>query len=97
MRTACAALVLVLLGGGAAGCGKPKMPSLTGVGMFHDISTIRKGMSSNEVTRIMGSRYKTIYEEGLQGIDGGNYAWDYTEGRVYFGLNGVTKVIPYEK
>jgi hypothetical protein len=82
---------------GAAGCAKPAMPSLTGANMFHDLTQVRKGMSSNEVTRVMGTRYKTIYEEGLQGIDGGNYIWEYQEGRVYFNSQGVSKVVQFER
>jgi len=76
-----------------AGCGKPAMPSLTGVGKFRDITQVRKGMSPNEVRRVMGSNFKTVYEEGIQGMDGGNYIWDYTEGRVYFSMEGVTRVV----
>ena len=97
MRTACTAILVVILGGIAGGCARPKTPSLTGANMFHDINQVRKGMGNNEVLRIMGSRYKTIYEEGIRGIDGGNYIWEYAEGRVYFGINGVTKVVAYEK
>ena len=55
-------------------------------------ASLRRGLM-----RIMGSRYKTVYEEGIRGIDGGNYIWEYSEGRVYFGLDGVTRVVPYEK
>ena len=77
-----------------AGCSRPSMPSLDGVNMFHDITQVRKGMSANEVRRVMGSKYTTLYEEGLEGMDGGNYIWDYTQGRVYFGLDGVTRVAP---
>ncbi|HEY3321482.1 MAG TPA: hypothetical protein VGP72_13505 [Planctomycetota bacterium] len=79
------------------GCSKPATPSLTGVNMFHDITQVRKGMSPNEVERIMGAKYKTVYEEGLRGMDGGNYIWDYPEGRVYFGMNGVTRTMAKEK
>ena len=79
-----------------AGCKRPELPSLTGVNKFHDITQVRKGMSHNEVMRVMGTRYKTIYEEGIQGIDGGNYIWEYAEGRVYFNTEGVVRVLPYQ-
>lgn len=78
------------------GCKRPELPSLTGVGKFHDLTQVRKGMSPNEVRRVMGSRYKEIFEEGIQGIDGGNYIWEYAEGRVYFNLDGVTRVMPFD-
>ncbi len=90
-------LALGFTAGVLSGCSKPKMPSMTGTNMFRDMGQVRVGMSNNEVLRVMGSKYKTIYEEGIRGIDGGNYIWEYSEGRVYFGLNGVTKVVPYEK
>ncbi|MCY3023544.1 MAG: hypothetical protein NTW87_31575 [Planctomycetota bacterium] len=73
------------------------MPSLTGPGKLRDITQVRKGMSANEVRRVMGSNYKTVYEEGIQGMDGGNYIWDYPEGRVYMGMDGVTRVVPYQQ
>jgi hypothetical protein len=60
--------------------------------MFHDITQIRKGMSPNEVRNIMGIGYKSVYEEGIRGMDGGNYTWIYPEGKIYFGLNGVSSV-----
>ena len=79
-----------------SGCTRPATPTptLTGIGMFHDITTIKKGMGANEVLRIMGSKYTPVYEEGLQGMDMGVYAWDYAEGRVYFDFNGVIRVVP---
>jgi len=75
------------------GCARPSVPSLTGQGMFHDITQIKKGMSQGDVQRIMGSRYTPIMEEGLQGMDSGIFAWDYAEGRVYFNTDGVTRVV----
>lgn len=95
--TAILVLALGFSAGMLGGCSKPRTPSLTGANMFHDIGQVRVGMGNNEVLRVMGSRYKTVYEEGIRGIDGGNYIWEYAEGRVYFGLNGVTKVVPFEK
>ena len=83
-----------LLSGAAAGCARPDVPTLTGPGMFHDITQVRKGMGNNDVLRIMGSHYTPVYEEGLQGMDSGIYAWEYAEGRVYFNTNGVTRVVP---
>jgi hypothetical protein len=75
------------------GCAKPNMPSVTGAGgIFHDIAQVRKGMSPNEVRRVMGQEGETVYEEGLRGIDGGNYVWSYPEGKVYFNTEGVTHV-----
>ena len=90
-------LIAVLCGAGAFGCKRPEMPSLTGVNKLHDMTQIRKGMSPNEVRRVMGSRYKEIYEEGIQGMDGGNYIWEYTEGRVYFNMDGVSRTLPFNK
>lgn len=91
----------VLLGGFLppllSGCRRPSMPSLTGKGRFHDISQVRLLMSPNEVRRVMGSNYKEIWKEGLQGVDMGRYAWEYPEGLVYFDPQGVTKVVPYEQ
>ena len=75
-----------------AGCSKPDMPSLAGQGKFHDITQVRKNMSPNDVERVMGSRYKLIFEEGIQGMEGGNYIWEYSEGRVYFNMDGVVRV-----
>ena len=77
-----------------AGCSKPSVPSLVGSNMFHDITQIRKGMSANEVRRIMGSNYKSVWEEGIRGADGGNQTWVYPEGKVYFDYDGVTSVEP---
>src|SRR5437879_3876907 len=74
------------------GCAKPSMPSVTGTNMFHDVGQVRKGMSPNEVRRVMGGNYKSVYEEGIKGMDGGNYTWVYPEGKVYFGIDGVTHV-----
>lgn len=94
------AMLILALGlsvGMLSGCSKPNMPSLTGANMFHDLGQVRVGMSNNEVMRIMGAKYKSIFEEGIRGMDGGNYIWEYPEGRVYFGVNGVTKVLPFEK
>lgn len=83
-----------VLCGAAAGCARPDVPTLTGPNMFHDIGQVRKGMGQNDVLRIMGSHYTPIYEEGLQGMDSGIFAWEYPEGRVYFNMNGVMKVVP---
>jgi len=80
-----------------SGCKKPDMPSLTGINKFHDITQVRKGMSPNEVRRVMGSGYKEIYEEGLQGMDGGYYIWEYREGRVYFSMDGVVRTMPFQQ
>jgi hypothetical protein len=79
------------------GCNRPSAPRLTGPGRFHDIMKVKRGMSPNEVRRIMGSDYKETWKEGLQGIDSGRYAWDYEEGVVYFDLDGVVKVVPYTR
>ena len=96
MRRILGSLVIVAMLLGLSACKRPPMPSMTGINKFQDITQVRKGMSPNEVTRIMGGRYKTIYEEGILGIDGGNYIWEYPAGRVYFSLDGVTRVIPIE-
>lgn len=88
-------ITMLFLAAGLAGCKKPDMPSLTGINKFNDITQVRKGMSPNEVRRVMGGRYKTVYEEGLQGIDGGNYIWEYQQGRVYFNTEGVTRVVSF--
>lgn len=93
----CGALAAAPLMVVAPGCAKPGMPSLTGEGKFHDINQVRKGMSPNEVRRLMGSHYKDILEEGIQGMDGGNFIWEYPEGRVYFNMDGVTRVVPFQK
>lgn len=74
-----------------------KKPKIYGKGRFHDLSEIRTGMSPNEVVRIMGSNYKTIWEEGLDGADMGRYIWEYEEGRVYFNPDGVYKVVPFRE
>jgi hypothetical protein len=87
----------VMLAFSTGGCKRPAMPSMVGPNKFRDISAVRKGMSANEVGRIMGSKYKLIYEEGLQGVDGGNYIWEYPEGRVYFDLQGVSRVVNFDK
>jgi hypothetical protein len=94
-----AAFALVLMGGMLAlpaGCRRPSVSDLTGAGRLHDLTQIRRGMSPNEVRRVMGSNYKTIYEEGLQGMDMGIYIWEYREGRVYFDHNGAFKVVPFK-
>ena len=79
-----------------AGCKKPKMPNLTGPGKLMDITQVRRGMSPNEVRRIMGNNYKLIWEEGMQGMDMGIYSWDYPQqGRVYFNYQGAFKVDQY--
>jgi len=96
MRGAAFLLIGCIFAGTVGGCSKPSVPSLTGVNKFHDITRVRKGMSANEVRGVMGTRYKTIYEEGIQGIDGGNYIWEYPEGRVYFGMEGVTRVHSFQ-
>ena len=70
------------------------MPSVPGLGKFRDITKVHKGMGPNEVRSIMGSNPETVFEEGLQGIDAGNYIWVYPEGRVYFNLSGVVRVAP---
>lgn len=97
MGRALAIMAAVFLLGSLPSCKKPEMPSLTGPGMLSDLTQVRKGMSPNEVRRIMGSRYKLITEEGIRGIDGGNYAWEYSAGRVYFNYEGVTRVVNYAK
>ena len=45
----------------------------------------------------MGKPMKTVFEEGMQGMDMGVYYWVYPEGRVYFNHDGVFKVVPYSK
>lgn len=80
---------------GAAGCSRPSMPSLNGPGMLHDITQVRRGMSPNEVERVLGAGHKNIFEEGIQGVDGGHYVWEYPQGRVYFDMSGVTRVQPF--
>ncbi len=80
----------------STGCRKPSPSDLTGPGRLHDITKIKRGMSPNEVRRIMGSNYKTIYEEGLQGMDMGIYIWEYAEGRVYFDPNGARKIVSFK-
>jgi hypothetical protein len=87
-------LVTIGLLASLAACNRPQLPSLTGPGKLHDITQIRKGMSPNEVRRVLGSQYKSVFEEGIEGIDGGNFIWEYPEGRVYFNLDGVTRVVP---
>jgi hypothetical protein len=91
-------VVLALVGStgtlSLTGCAA-KAPSLYGPGRFHDITEIRRGMSQNEVVRVMGKNYKSIDVEGLQGIDMGITTWEYPEGRVYFNTEGVFKVEPY--
>ena len=87
-------VAMVLAAAPLSGCSRPEMPSMTGPGKFRDIGQVRKGMSPNEVQRIMGPNHKVLYEEGLQGMDGGNYIWDYPEGRIYIGMEGVTRVVP---
>lgn len=72
-----------------------KAPSLYGPGRFHDITEIRRGMSPNEVMRVMGKNYKSIEKEGLEGMDMGISIWEYPEGKVYFNTEGVFKVEPY--
>ncbi|MBE7463914.1 MAG: hypothetical protein HS116_10575 [Planctomycetes bacterium] len=77
------------------GCKKPTVPSLTGPGRLKDITEVRRGMSPNEVRRIMGHDYKLVMEEGMQGMDMGIYVWEYPEGRVYFNYEGAFKVEPF--
>ena len=74
------------------GCAKP---ALYGPGRFHDISRVKMGMSESEVRNIMGAGYKSIWEEGLGGMDMGIYIWQYSEGRIHFSPNGVIKIQPY--
>jgi len=89
------ALVFAILAA-PAGCKKPKMPDFTGPGRLMDITQVRRGMSPNEVRRIMGNNYKLIWEEGMQGMDMGIYSWDYLQqGRVYFNYQGAFKVDQY--
>lgn len=78
-------------------CQKPTMPSIYGPGKLHDFTQIRTGMSPNEVERIMGSKYKTIWEDGLVGVNMGKYIWEFEEGRVYFNTEGVYKVVPFRE
>jgi hypothetical protein len=89
-----ATLALSVMLGTVAGCSRPSLPTTTGPGKFRDITQVRKGMSANEVERVMGKNYKSVYEEGILGADGGNYTWEYPEGRVYFSIDGVVRVIP---
>ena len=93
----CAVMAVALVG--PLGCRKPEMPdlsSITGPGRLKDITQVRRGMSPNEVRWVMGTNYKTIYEEGLQGMDMGIYIWEYPEGRVYFNTNGAFKAVPFK-
>lgn len=90
-----AACVLGLSAG--TGCSRPRMPTMTGEGKLHDMTALRRGMTQNEVERIMGKPMKTVFEEGMQGMDMGVYYWVYPEGRVYFNHDGVFKVVPYSK
>lgn len=76
----------------ATGCSRPQ---IFGEGRFHDFSKVKIGMTELQVRGIMGSHYKLIWEEGMQGSDMGIFAWEYAEGRVYFNLNGVMKVVPF--
>ena len=98
LRSLCL-MTLVLMAGAApltlSARKKMQAPRLYGPGRFHDFTEIRTGMSPNEVQRIMGSKYKTIWEEGLAGVDMGNFIWEYEEGRVYFNTEGVYKVVPF--
>jgi len=75
-------------------CSTPSTPSLVGINKFHDITQVRRGMSANEVERVMGANHKNEMVEGIRGMDGGNYTWVYSEGRVNFGMNGVTSIEP---
>lgn len=77
-----------------SGCSRPDTPSLTGVGKLHDITQVKRGMTQNEVLRVMGANYTSAWEEGINGIDSGNYIWQYPEGRIYFSLQAVTRVAP---
>jgi hypothetical protein len=95
MRKMISLLVFALLFLGESGCSAPDRPNLFGPGKLQDITQVRKGMSPNEVERVMGSKHKSVFEEGLQGMDGGNYIWEYASGRVYFGTDGVTRVQRY--
>jgi hypothetical protein len=98
MRTICSILVAAMLACGTlSGCSRPSVPSLTGPGKFQDMSQIKKGMSANEVERVMGPKHKTVYEEGIQGMDGGIYIWEFSSGRVYFNTDGVVRVQSYDK
>ena len=74
------------------GCAKP---NLYGPGRFHDITKVKAGMTESEVMNIMGTDYKSIWEDGLRGMDMGIHIWQYREGRVHFDQNGVVKVEPY--
>ena len=78
------------------GCRKPQAPRLYGQGRFHDITQVRIGMGPSDVERILGSNHKTIWEEGIAGIDSGNYIWEYPEGRIYFNNGGVYKAVPFK-
>ena len=42
----------------------------------------------------MGGGHKNVMEEGIRGMDGGNYTWVYPEGKVHFNYDGVTSVEP---
>lgn len=75
-----------------SGCKRPRIPKLTGEGRFHDLTQLRRGMTPNEVRRIMGSKYKSHMDEGLKGRDMGIWYWQYPEGKVYFDYQGVFKV-----
>ena len=87
-------ILAFIIGCTLSGCSTPQVPSMTGAGAFHDVTQIRKGMSPNEVRNVMGAGYKNVMEEGIRGMDGGNYTWVYPEGKIYFGYDGVTSVEP---
>ncbi|MCZ7646788.1 MAG: DUF1636 domain-containing protein [Planctomycetota bacterium] len=94
-RLLCCAALLGAPAFTLSACKRPGVPSLSGPGKLHDITQVRRGMSPNEVRRIMGSDYKLIMEEGMQGMDMGIYAWEYPEGRIYFNTEGAFKAEPF--
>ena len=62
---------------------------------FHDIDQMpQKACRPDEVRNLMGSNYKNVMEEGIRGMDGGNYTWVYPEAKIYFNYDGVTHVEP---
>ena len=91
------ALGLTLGAISSSGCAGVHAPNMYGPGKLHDITEIRRNMSPNEVLGIMGKDYKTMDQEGLNGLDMGISVWEYPEGKIYFNTDGVFKVEPYRR
>jgi hypothetical protein len=78
----------------ALGCGACSTASLYGEGRVFDVTRIREGMNKSDVIFVMGTNYKDVTPKGLQGEDMGITVWEYPDGRVYFQLDAVYKVVP---